>query len=138
MEIRHAGVEDLPSVLSLWAAGDAEPTVTDDDAALRCLISTAQDSLLIADNAGQVVGSLIVGWDGWRGSFYRLVVHPGWRRQGIARQLIQRGESQLARLGARRIAVIAVASDPRAVPFWEAIGYTSQSDRCRLVKNGVA
>ena len=35
-----------------------------------------------------MVGSLIAAWDGWRGSFYRLAVHPERRRQRIATALL--------------------------------------------------
>lgn len=135
LRIRYASEADSSSILALWVAAEAEETVTDDEQALRDLLRHAPESLLLAEHDDWVVGTLIVGWDGWRGSFYRLAVHPDWRRRGIGRQLVARGESQLDRLGARRIALVAVGSDPRAVPFWKAVGYEAQSDRQRLVKN---
>jgi ribosomal protein S18 acetylase RimI-like enzyme len=92
--------------------------------------------VLVAAEGERIVGTLIVGWDGWRGSFYRLAVAPDRRRQGIGRRLVGEGQAQLAKSGARRIAVFAVTSDPSAVPFWEAVGYEAQADRRRLVKNG--
>jgi ribosomal protein S18 acetylase RimI-like enzyme len=135
LQIRYASEADFPSILALWVTAEAEETVTDDEEALRDLLRHAPQSLLIAELDDWVVGTLIVGWDGWRGSFYRLAVHPDWRRRAIGRQLVARGESQLDRRGARRIALFAVGSDPRAVPFWKAMGYEAQPDRQRLVKN---
>jgi len=135
MFIRSANISDIRQVLALWTEADAQPTVTDDDASLQVLLRNAPNSLLVAEDSDKVLGSLIVGWDGWRGTFYRLAVASDYRRRGIARSLVFDGERQLIRLGARRIAVFAVNSDEGAVPFWEALGYVGQTDRQRLVKN---
>ena len=135
MEVRDCSSDELLQVLSLWSAADAEPTITDDLSALESLMGFAPKSLLVAVENDAVVGTLIWGWDGWRGSFYRLAVAPASRRQGIATALVREGERRLSQLGARRVAVIAVESAPTAVPFWIAAGYVRQSDRKRLVKN---
>jgi ribosomal protein S18 acetylase RimI-like enzyme len=135
VEIRHANPHDAPSVLGVWLEADADPTVTDDEAAIRALLDHAPDAVLLVVEDDRIVGTIIVGWDGWRGSFYRLAVVPDRRRQGIARHLVKVGERQLIGMGARRIAVFAVTVDPGAVDFWTALGYQAQSDRQRLVKN---
>ncbi len=135
IELRGGRVDDIDDVLALWARAEAEPTVTDDESALRVLLRHARESLLLAVDDGSVIGSLIVGWDGWRGTFYRLAVEPSRRRQGVARQLVDAGEAQLSALGARRLALFAVEGDPAAVPFWEAVGYEAQTDRQRLFEN---
>lgn len=136
--VRPAGTDDVAAILELWNRADAEPTVTDDEDALNALLAFNPTAVLLAVEERLVVGTLIVGWDGWRGGFYRLAVAPDYRRQGVARRLVERGESLLIDAGARRLSVFAVASDPRAVPFWQAVGYEAQSDRQRLVKNIVA
>jgi ribosomal protein S18 acetylase RimI-like enzyme len=135
VEVRDCASDELLQVLSLWSAADAEPTVTDDVSALESLLAFAPNSLLVAVDTDAVVGTLICGWDGWRGAFYRLAVAPAFRRQGIATALVREGERRLLQAGARRIAVIAVESAPTAGPFWIAAGYIRQSDRIRLVKN---
>jgi ribosomal protein S18 acetylase RimI-like enzyme len=135
VEVRGVSVEELQDVLDVWGEADAEPTVTDDEDGLRALLDHARDALLVAVDSERIVGTLIIGWDGWRGSFYRLAVVPDRRREGIARRLVAAGEQRLRGLGARRLAVFAVTGDPGAVAFWRAIGYEAQADRQRLVKN---
>jgi ribosomal protein S18 acetylase RimI-like enzyme len=133
--LRHADVGDVAAILAAWVDADAEPTVTDDADGLRTLLAHAPDSVLVAVDGERIVGTLIVGWDGWRGGFYRLAVVPELRRRGIASRLVAQGERELAGLGARRLSVFAVTGDPGAVHFWRAAGYAEQLDRRRLVKN---
>lgn len=133
--VRHAEGHEASAVLDVWTQAEAEPTLTDDEPAIRALLDYAPGCLLAAVDGGRMVGTLIVAWDGWRGSFYRLAVVPDRRREGIACQLVQEGERQLVALGARRLALFAATGDPGAVAFWEAVGYHGQLDRQRLVKN---
>ena len=121
-------------MLALWSEAEAEPTHTDDAASLQLLLRRDPGSLLVAELDGRLVGTVIAAWDGWRGSIYRLVVHPRDRRQGLARQLLSEAESRLTKLGARRMQAIVVASDQRATGFWETSGWDEQVDRLRFVK----
>jgi ribosomal protein S18 acetylase RimI-like enzyme len=93
--IRSATEQDVEAVLCLWDAAGAPPSVTDTREGLPWLLASDGDALLVAEDEGTLVGSLIAGWDGWRGSFYRLAVHPDWRRRGIATVLLREGESRL-------------------------------------------
>jgi ribosomal protein S18 acetylase RimI-like enzyme len=128
-------MDELEQVLHLWRAAGAEPTVTDDIAGLRALMEFSRESLLVALDGSAVVGTLIWGWDGWRGSFFRLAVDRSLQRRGIATALVHEGERRLLQVGARRVAAVAVESADCAVPFWTAAGYAAQGDRVRLVKN---
>jgi ribosomal protein S18 acetylase RimI-like enzyme len=132
--IRPARSDDIEEVLVLWSQAEAEPTHTDNAASLGLLLRHAPESLLVAELNGRVVGTVIAAWDGWRGSIYRLAVHPGHRRQGLARQLLSEAESRLIKLGAHRMQAIVVASDQRATGFWGTSGWEQQSDRLRFVK----
>ena len=135
MELRSATVDDVAAVLALWRAADAEPTTTDDEDGLRALLAQDPEALIVADEGGQVIGTAIAGWDGWRGAIYRLVVHPSWRRQRIAVALTGQAEHRLRERGARRIALIVVSSSPGAMAFWRSCGFVEQDDRSRFIKN---
>jgi ribosomal protein S18 acetylase RimI-like enzyme len=130
-----ATADTFERVLGLWLAADADPTVTDTIDSLRCLYAKDSQALLIAEDDGEVIGSLIAAWNGWRGSLYRLAVHPRRRRQGLATALVHEGERRLRDCGALRIDAIVAADDPAAVGFWIASGYACQQGRARFVRN---
>jgi ribosomal protein S18 acetylase RimI-like enzyme len=134
--IRPGGLDDVGSVLQLWAEAEAEPTHTDDAGSLRLLIHHDPSALIVAvgsDN-GSIVGSVIATWDGWRGSVYRLVVAPPYRRLGLGRQLLDGAEARLFETGAVRLQAIVVDTAPTATGFWRASGWEEQDHRLRFVK----
>lgn len=132
--IRHGGSGDLEVVLELWHAAGSVPTATDTVEALGELLRHDPLALLVAELDGAIVGSLIVAWDGWRGSFYRLAVRPDQRRRGFGSRLVAAGEEQLLQRGAVRVNVIAT-TDPLPVGFWEAAGYARQPGQLRLIRD---
>ncbi len=59
------------------------------------LLERDPSALLVAELGDQLVGSVIAGWDGWRGHLYRLAVHPDRSREGVGRALLVAAESRL-------------------------------------------
>jgi ribosomal protein S18 acetylase RimI-like enzyme len=123
LRIRRATPDDAGAVLRLWREADTVASSTDDPSALRVLIGRDGDALLIADVDGSPVGTVIVGWDGWRANLYRLAVVPSWRRRGIGTALVRAGEERLRGLGARRAAAVVVSEHDHAASFWQTVGY---------------
>jgi ribosomal protein S18 acetylase RimI-like enzyme len=133
--IRSATTADAAAVLSLWSAAEVPRGVSDTRAGLAALLETDRHALLVAESELSVVGSLIAAWDGWRGSFYRLAVHPDRRREGIATALLGEGERRLWERGASRLTAIVVDDEPLALEFWRAAGYERQPNRVRFVRH---
>jgi ribosomal protein S18 acetylase RimI-like enzyme len=133
--IRSATKEDVDDVLALWRAAGAVPTVSDAPEALEALLDHDPGALVLAELGAVLVGTVIAGWDGWRGSLYRLAVAPEQRRRGIASALVQEGERRLRDRGARRLTVIVVDDDNLAMAFWTATGLTRQTHRARFIRN---
>jgi ribosomal protein S18 acetylase RimI-like enzyme len=133
-QIRSATVDDLEAVLGLWRQADAEPTHTDNLDSLIGLLERDPSALLIAEDAGVVVGSVIGAWDGWRGSIYRLAVAPTHRRQGLASALLDAAVARLRSVGATRLQAIVVDTSSAAMGFWTTSGWEGQANRVRFVK----
>ena len=125
----------MKQVLELWRRAGAEPSVTDDPGSLRRRLRRDRNLFVLAWDRGRLVGSLIGGWDGWRGHMYRLAVDPGCRRSGIARRLVAKVEAPLQELGAVRIDGIVVSRNTAASTFWREIGYQRHVEVARYVKD---
>jgi ribosomal protein S18 acetylase RimI-like enzyme len=121
--IRDCRLEDVQAVLDLWQQAQTTPSVTDTAEDLRRVVNESVAHVLVADVEGQVVGSIIGSFDGWRGNIYRLAVHPSYRRRGIARAMVAEVEKRLARQGAKRITALVEKDHPLATGFWQAVGY---------------
>lgn len=136
--IRPCRVAECPAVLALWQRAGAIPSPTDTLVELEQLIAHQGDGLLVAVEDGVIVGSVIGGWDGWRGNIYRLAVAPEARRRGLARRLVDDAVRVLRARGAHRISALVERHEAHAVGFWDSL--TDQSWRrdermLRYIKN---
>jgi ribosomal protein S18 acetylase RimI-like enzyme len=135
LSIRACRLNDIESVLELWRQADATPGVTDTTHDLRRAIVESHAHILLAESGGQIVGSIIGTFDGWRGNIYRLAVHPDHRRQGVARALLAEVERKLTEQGTKRITALVEKEHPLAMSFWEAVGYRVDERIVRRVRN---
>ena len=121
--IRQVLMEELPAVLSFWKECEVTPpSVTDSIEGLSILMRQPAALLLVATIDGKIVGSVIGGWDGWRGNIYRLAVAPVHRRKGIARRLVTEIGTALFKRGAQRLSALVEHDHPWAMEFWSAVG----------------
>src|SRR3982074_1942596 len=132
--LRSGQTPDASAVLSLWRRADAAPTHTDDVDSLLRLWTFDRDALVVAEEDGTLIGTVIAAWDGWRGSIYRLVVDPSHRRSGVGQRLLGEAERRVPERGAVRLSAIVVATDSIATGFWQASGWQRQAERLRFVK----
>jgi hypothetical protein len=66
--LRAGTAADIDAVLALWKRAETDPSSTESADDVRWLLERDPDALLLADAAGEIVGSLIAGRDGRRGT----------------------------------------------------------------------
>jgi ribosomal protein S18 acetylase RimI-like enzyme len=133
--VRAGRLEDVPAVLLFWRHATSVASSTDDPGGVHALLARDPEALLVAELDGRVVGTLIVGWDGWRAGLYRLAVDPSLRRRGIGGSLVREAERRLLDIGARRVAAVVIGEHDHAVGFWRAMGYEHDARVGRFVRD---
>ena len=138
-DIRPARDDELSAVLRLWQeAAVTPPSVTDSIEGLTLLTNAPGGILLVATIDDRIVGSVIGGWDGWRGNIYRLAVIPEYRRMGIARRLVIAISNALFAKGAEMVSALVEHEHPWAMDFWESLqdlGYERDPRFARYIGN---
>jgi ribosomal protein S18 acetylase RimI-like enzyme len=119
VEIRTATVDDLDDVVDLWSREGGPTSLPGHVPEAQVLLRRDPEALVIARVDDAIVGSVIVGWDGWRCHLYRLVVEPQWRRTGVAMRLVAEAVARARALGARKVDATVRLENSPAVGFWE-------------------
>ncbi len=133
--LRPCRLEAVEAVLALWRRAEAVPRPTDTAAALRLRLERDAELFQLAWDGERLVGSLLGGWDGWRGNMYRLAVDPEYRRRGIARRLVAAVEAALRARGCERITSLVFEDEPGAAAFWRGAGYAPDPATRRYAKD---
>ncbi|MFE1298820.1 GNAT family N-acetyltransferase [Streptomyces sp. NPDC058733] len=134
LRIRAAGPEDLDSVLAFWKTAAEGTSISDDRDGVERLVARDPEALILAEQDGELVGTVIAGFDGWRCHLYRLAVHPGRRRRGIGSALLAAAEERFAALGGRRADAMVLVRNETAHRAWGAAGYAPEEHWRRWVK----
>ncbi|AXI76416.1 GNAT family N-acetyltransferase [Peterkaempfera bronchialis] len=133
-DIRPARPAEIPDLLAFWGHAAEGKSVTDDEDGLAQLLARDPEALIVAEQDGRLVGTVIAGWDGWRCHLYRLAVHPDHRRQGVATALLDAAEARFRALGGRRGDAMVLDRNTLGASAWQAAGYAPDAAWTRWTK----
>jgi ribosomal protein S18 acetylase RimI-like enzyme len=80
-------------------------------------------NLVVLEDADELIGSVMVGYEGHRGWVNYLAVHPGHQRQGLGRLLMDEAERRLRELGCAKVNLQIRTSNKAAAEFYRRMGY---------------
>ncbi|MCU1373738.1 MAG: Acetyltransferase [Actinomycetia bacterium] len=126
--IRPATAADLAAAAALWEVAGGPTRTPGSLAVAERLFARDPEALLVAVDGDEVVGTIVVGWDGWRCHLYRLAVLPAHRRRGIAAELVAAAVERASALGATRLDAMVADANHGAVAFWAAAGFGRDDD----------
>ena len=75
---------------------------------------------------GNVIGTVMTGYDGHRGWIYSLAVHPDRQRYGIGSALMKHAEIELSELGCMKINLQIVEGNEAVENFYRIHGYATE------------
>jgi len=116
--------DDLADIDALWreAFPDDKPRHRAEIAA-PAKLAFQPDLFLVAREKGRVIGSIIAGYDGYRGHINRVAVLTSQRRQGVGVLLVREAEARLRALGCSKINLQIRAANQAVISFYRGLGY---------------
>jgi ribosomal protein S18 acetylase RimI-like enzyme len=116
--------DDFPKVLDLWrrCAPGISLGASDSRAEIEKKLNRDPDLFLVLEAEGEIVGTVLAGFDGRRGMIYHLAVDPTQRQKGLGQKLMEEVETRLRHKGCRKAYLLVVRGNP-ALDFYLAQGW---------------
>jgi ribosomal protein S18 acetylase RimI-like enzyme len=118
--------EDYAPIHTLWE--NAGPGIhlrrSDDLDEIEKKLRFDPDLFLVAEVDGQIVGTVMGGFDGRRGMVYHLAVTESYRELGIGEKLMEELERRLLDKGCIRCYLLVAADNGSAMRFYEKRGWS--------------
>jgi ribosomal protein S18 acetylase RimI-like enzyme len=138
ISIRLVTIDDYDGIFALWNSTEQSKRALNpvDDSRegierylkrnpTTCFLAESKDG---AGNASEVVGVILTGHDGRRAIIHHMCVHPSYRREGIASQLVAKAAEALRKEGISKIFGLVFKDNDVANAFWEKQGYTLRTN----------
>jgi ribosomal protein S18 acetylase RimI-like enzyme len=117
--------EDYPAARFLWenAGSGIHIRASDEPVEIQKKLQRDPDLFLVAETNGQLIGTVIGGFDGRRGLIYHLVVDAAFRQHGIGSLLMDEVERRLRSKGCLKCYLMVTVENKNAIRFYEARGW---------------
>ncbi len=123
---RDAVIDDIPGMVRLWREYWREQPY---ESNLRRKIESDADSVYVAEVDRQVIGTIIGGFDGWRGWIYRVAVMSNYQNGGIGTHLIKEMQRRLKSRGAKSVSAMVSPSNKKMYHILHKMGYSEREDK---------
>ena len=123
--VRNFRMDDYDPLMTIWDKAQLpyKPRGRDRRDKIEREIKKPNAVFLVAEIAGQLVGSILATHDGRKGWINRLAVSPAFRRRGIAKKLVAEAESRLTDQGIEIVACLIEDWNADSKLFFESIAY---------------
>jgi ribosomal protein S18 acetylase RimI-like enzyme len=123
--LRYLTSHDYDAIIHLWKQAGLHSVRLrgrDSHDAFAAQLAAGQKVIGLED-AGQLVGAILVTHDTRKGWINRLAIHPDYRRKGYAVQLIAAAEQELRAMGLQIFAVLVEADNNASQELFAREGY---------------
>lgn len=123
IEVRPFQLIDADAVIALWERCDLVRPWNDPKKDIRRKLKAQPDLFLVGILEGQIVATVMAGYEGHRGWINYLAVAPEHQRKGLGRSMMAAAERRLRELGCPKINLQIRTSNRGVITFYERLGY---------------
>ena len=130
MEIRVMKEADYDQVNQLWhqIKGFGIRSIDDSRESIGRFLRRNATTSIVAEEQGEIIGSILCGHDGRTGYFYHVCVKPEHRRKGIGKAMVCMAMNALREEHINKAALIAFTKNDIGNAFWKQIGWEKRQD----------
>lgn len=130
MKIRLMTIEDYEPIYTMWinTPGMGLNNLDDSKEGMERYLKRNPSTCFVAEEDGKIVGAILSGHDGRRGYIYHTTVLEAYRKQGIAKKLVEKAMDALNQEGIHKVALVVFDRNELGNAFWERIGFDSRTD----------
>ena len=127
--IHQFKIELYENVFALWKRCEGVGlSDADTPQSIHAYLDRNPGMSFVAKVDGSTVGSILGGHDGRRGYIHHLAVDTAWRRQGVARRLVETCLRALKEAGMQKTHIFIFDSNANGIAFWKSVGWANRSD----------
>ncbi|PIE41978.1 MAG: GNAT family acetyltransferase [Gammaproteobacteria bacterium] len=123
MNIRLFRQTDADAVVKLWQLCGLTRPWNNPQLDIERKGALNDNGFVVMEKNGNIIGSVMFGYDGHRGSVYYLAVHPDYQRQQLGHQLMTYVEKQLTDQGCPKINLMVRSDNQQVRAFYQSLGY---------------
>jgi ribosomal protein S18 acetylase RimI-like enzyme len=124
VQIRPFHPNDEPALIALWRRCDLVRPWNDPHRDIARKLAVQPEWFLVGTMDGQLIASVMAGYEGHRGWLNYLAVAPEWQRHGYANALVAEAERLLREVGCPKISLQIRSSNQSVIEFYRRLGYT--------------
>ncbi len=114
---------DRAEVIALWQASGLAAPQNDPSEDIDRKLKVNPELFLVGEVSGQIIGTVMGGYEGHRGWVNYLAVHESQQRNGYGKQPMLAVEQLLKERGCPKVNLQVRESNRQAVAFYTALGY---------------
>lgn len=123
MKIRTFDIEDQAAVIELWQACALVVAWNDPAKDIARKLKVGADLFLVGESSGEIVATVMGGYEGHRGWINYLAVSPQHQRKGYGRKMMHAVEQRIQLKGCPKINLQVRGTNTQAAAFYQSIGY---------------
>jgi ribosomal protein S18 acetylase RimI-like enzyme len=130
MIIREMTADDYESVYALWTrtANMGLRDIDDSKDAITKFLQKNPGCCFVAEEGGRIIGAILGGSDGRRGTIYHAAVDIDCRGQGIGTLLLENVKHAFTLQGVTRVSLHVYNTNEIGNAFWKISGFTRRDD----------